>query len=577
MILETMIFSIAAIYGVEPVASQQVRGRYYCPGGEGCARGDFMDVTIEGLGELTAILGGFTDSFYGIIPEPPLVASGVVTDSETSCSQPGYLTDRRFEFAGDVPGLGPARLFLDPTRLSRGTVKPINMPQSFEELTPNTSVYPAVNEFRFYLRLNFPEFGDNGLQLVNRNPLTVRGQFDEWPPPLGTVYHLVEPVQFSERNPNTGEPVGPVLATLEMPSHACFYGAEAGAITTSIAQIGLNGAHALLEATVVSTVNTAAIWHAYSAGTILTLNPTPPPLGAPEFGPQAGRLNLVAGVPKQVQFSATFGQAGSEFVRFMVHADTGAGNDCMTRLSGSQNVVRVVRPNVGLSVDGVAELSYALLAGTTTEVTFTGTGFQQPVAIEFSGTGVTAQEVNIISPQEIRATIQVSTSAEPTTRNARFTSNGRQFLLAKSNDVIWPPPEVISVDPPVLFTSVPTELNITGKYFLPLSFVSLGPNVDVIDVSRISPTLLRARVVPRSPNTATAAGPADVVVVAANGASGINNAVSLETCGNRLCDIALGEGIEICPMDCIYDSDGDGDIDLSDVQRILNSLTGPRP
>lgn len=47
-------------------------------------------------------------------------------------------------------------------------------------------------------------------------------------------------------------------------------------------------------------------------------------------------------------------------------------------------------------------------------------------------------------------------------------------------------------------------------------------------------------------------------------------------CGNGRCDFGVEDCVN-CPVDCTIDGDEDGDFDLQDLGRILNSFSGPSP
>jgi len=65
-------------------------------------------------------------------------------------------------------------------------------------------------------------------------------------------------------------------------------------------------------------------------------------------------------------------------------------------------------------------------------------------------------------------------------------------------------------------------------------------------------------------------------VLGANGAAGIADAFTLQTCGNGRCEPEYDEDCASCSEDCSIDADGDGDVDLRDLRQILNSFRGPR-
>jgi len=51
--------------------------------------------------------------------------------------------------------------------------------------------------------------------------------------------------------------------------------------------------------------------------------------------------------------------------------------------------------------------------------------------------------------------------------------------------------------------------------------------------------------------------------------------LQLPACGDERCQPRAGENVWTCPQDCAVDTDDDGDIDLQDLRRIINSFSGP--
>ncbi|HEV2855373.1 MAG TPA: hypothetical protein VHC97_21440 [Thermoanaerobaculia bacterium] len=471
-----------------------------CPGG--CPRGDTTSITVAAVGPVSGILFGFTDADY----QSPLTATPAA-DEQTSCAQPGELRTRRFEFAGDPPGLGPVHLYLDPNRSSGGGVTPQAMPQSAGQVQPNGGLYPAVNDMKFYLRLDIP---DLGMRLVNVGPLHVTAPVGAWPPPEGTIYDLQKAVQFAERDPQTGAPTGPVLATLNLGSHATFYGA--GPLTATLSQASTSGNTVNLTAQVSSQSSSAlnAVWHFYSREKIAALGqPAPAAMVASEFGPQAGRLSLPASGSQTIGVPVQMTRPGSEPVSFFVSA---ASNG---QIFGSKQTVRAVLPNQGLQVTAVSPETAS--AGASVTLTLTGTGFALPLSLSTGDPNVQITGVNLLSPQTVQASLQVLGSAAPGYRDLTVTSNGRQFKVVEAFTVTWPRPAITQALPASVSGGAAFTFDVKGDFFLSPSFVGLGPNVTVQSVQRVSRDKLTV--------TAQAApgftGPVDVIVVGANGSAAL--------------------------------------------------------
>lgn len=504
-------------------AAEVAVARAGCSGGDMCGRSDLMSMHMEGLGPIAGNLFGYTDAFYGVA-SPEEVARGVLAegDSRGSCEQPSVLTDRRFEFAGRLPGVGAARLYLDPTRPSRGEVLPTRLPDKLEDKASTGGLFPAVNEMRFFLRLDLPEMGKAGLYLTNVHPLTVRAHIDEWPPPRGTVYRMVEPVEFRERDPETGAPVGPVLATIAQESTSCFHGG--GPLEVSVEAKSSQGRGPVrLEGQIRSSSRDPleAVWHLYSRGRLVELDTSE--RGHSLLGPHAGQVELGGSrrSSSRVRARVKLHSPGSEFVSFMAASAKGNAVECDGHIFGDQAAVRVVRADRGLRIDLVEPA--VLEAGTEATLNVSGASFQEPLALSVSGSGVDVIQVEQPAENHLRVRVRVEAAADPTRRDLHLRSREREFLFVEAFTVVWPPPVVHRVEPSSLAPGREVELTIDGDFFPALSSVSLGQNVEVHEVVRRS----RRQLLVRASVSHKAAGTADVIVVGANGTGGLGSGLHL--------------------------------------------------
>lgn len=502
-----------------------------CGGGAGCARSDSIDIVLTAIGPTQGTLFGFTDADY----------KGAAPDEQSSCEQPGDLQTTRFEFAGDLPGVGAVRLYLDPARSSGGSLVPQSLPQSASAIDPDGGLFPAVNEMKFYLRLDIP---DLGLELANIQPLTVKAVVGSWPPPVGTAYQLQQQVQFAERDPLTGAPTGPVLATVQLGSQAQFH--APGPLDTDLEQVAVQGDTVAVEAslTAQTTAPLETVWHVYSRGKLVTLDTTPasPATGTgsggigvgtgasystespvdeeaqaaeAEYGPEAGEASLAPGTPEVIGVSAQLSKPGSEYVTLF--AATRSGN----QVFGGRHGLRIVRPDNGLKVSGVFPAT--AVAGTSGTLVLTGQGFQHPLSLTASAPGITIGTLTLVSPQEVQAQVVFQAAAKPGTVDLKLTSNGREFTFVEAFTMRWPRPQIGQVGPAVLTAGTQSVLSIHGDFFHAPSFVSLGSNVQVVSVQRVSRNLLSVTVVPASGFS----GPVDVIVVGANGSAAKAGAVTV--------------------------------------------------
>lgn len=466
-----------------------------CAGGAACARSDKIQIEIFGMASVSGTLFGYTGANYEWPAKPS-------PDRQTSCLQPGMLATQRFEFAGDLPGLGPARLSLDPERRSGGQVLPQSLPQDAASIPAGGGFFPAVNEMTFFLRLDLP---DLGLHLVNIQPLTVRAVVGSWPPPEGTVYELQKGVQFAQRDPLTGKPVGPALAKLKLGSHAFFH--PPGPLEVTLEPEGLDGdTMSLIGRLTAQATPLHAVWQLYSRGTIAVLGEPIP--AAPEFGPQAGRADLSPGVPQKITLPVRMAAPGSEVVTLMVAAQSG------DQIFGGRSDLRVVLPDRGLRISAVTP--EVATAGSQRTVILSGEGFEAPVSLNVSALGITVGAVTLVSPQEVRAEIDF-TAAPPGSIDVMLTSNGRQFTYADALTVLWPPPVIRRVRAAPAVPDQRITFQIEGDFFLTPSSVGLGPHVEVLSVRYVSRNLLSVTARP----AAGFPGPVDVVVVAANGSTAL--------------------------------------------------------
>lgn len=504
-----------------------------CPGGEMCARSDVLTMRLSGVGPVEGNLFGFTDTLYGAAG-PDEVARGALDGEESagSCKQPSLLTDQRFEFAGFLPGVGAVRLYLDPRRPSRGEVVPAEIPDRLPESPSRDGAFPAVNEMRFFLHLDLPDMGESGMQLVNVEPLIVRAPIREWPPPVGTVYELDGPVEFAERDPKTGKAVGPVRATIAQESISCFQGTgplevslEAGE-SKGRAPVRLHGGIRSDSREELET-----IWHLYTRGRLVTLD-SKRGKGEGKLGPQAGSVT-VGGQDRssaRIQARVKFRRPGSEFVTFMAAAsDPGREftTECDQRIFGSQADLRVTQPDRGLLVSRVKP--EVVEAGSEVALEITGEGFEQPLKLSFSGSGIELLGVERVSEERLRAKVRVGPEAAPTLRDLRIGSGKREFHFTEAVTVLWPPPVVHSVKPTTLANG-PVELKIEGEFFPALTSVGLGPQVKVLGVDRQS----RRHLVVQAEVSGAAEGSADVadvIVVGANGTGGLRSGLTFGDSG----------------------------------------------
>jgi len=422
----------------------------------------------------------------------------------TSCFQPALLQDRRFEFAGQISGLGPVRLYLDPVRISTGTIAadPTSLPHSCAEIVPGQTVFPARNQLAFYLRLDIP---DLGLALTNVNPLSVSTTIGTWPPPVGATYALAQQVNFADRGPD-GLPVGPTRATLKLSSVSEF--SPPGGYTLNVSQGVTSPAQIDVTGSITSSADTAiaVTWHYYTRGTLAALGATPS--GTAAFGPQAGIATLPSsGSVATVPLTLTLSRPGSEFVTFVASTVLhGQGRS-------DKGELRVVLPDNGLVVSSVSPATIPA-DGQVHQVTLTGQGFQLPT-VAFTGAGVTVQQVVVVNSQLLHVNVVVALNALPTTRDIIVTSTGRSFYFAQGPTVTWPAPGITSVSPTHISAGQAFNLTVTGSRFMPSPSVTLGTQLQVTGVQRISSTMLT--VTGQAPLSAS--GPVDVVLLTASGAA----------------------------------------------------------
>lgn len=101
---------------------------------------------------------------------------------------------------GFAEGIGGTRYWLDPTRPVKSAIW---------EKTPGTE-FPAIQEMRFHFFYTFE--GMPGKVYRSINPARMRSNnVRAFPPPSGTTYRLMEPVELEEVS-NPGVVVGKVLA-----------------------------------------------------------------------------------------------------------------------------------------------------------------------------------------------------------------------------------------------------------------------------------------------------------------------------------------------------------------------------
>lgn len=101
---------------------------------------------------------------------------------------------------GFAEGIGGTRYWLDPTRPVKSAIW---------EKTPGTE-FPAIQEMRFHFFYTFE--GMPGKVYRSINPARMRSNnVRAFPPPSGTTYRLMEPVELEEVS-NPGVVVGRVLA-----------------------------------------------------------------------------------------------------------------------------------------------------------------------------------------------------------------------------------------------------------------------------------------------------------------------------------------------------------------------------
>lgn len=475
-----------------------------CAGGAGCARSDRLTLAVTGVGSSAGSLSGFTDAAY------QWSAANSCPTLRTSCQQPGALQTSAFEFVGDLPGLGPARLYLDPNRKSGGKVVPMVLPQSAAAIDPDGGLFPAVNEMTFYLRLDVP---DLGLHLASVQPVTVRAVIGEWPPPPGTNYVLQKRVQFAERDSVTGAPTGPVLAKLEVGSQAYFH--PAGPIETTLEQTSVQGNSVSLSARLATQTadSLRVVWHLYSREKIVSLGQ--PSASTPEYGPRAGRADLQPGVPQLIDLPAQMTKPGSEFVTLFAAAESGG------QIFGGRQDLRVVLPDNGLMISEIAPTT--VKGGSSQTLVLTGDGFELPLSLSVSEAGIDVGKLTLVSPQEVRAEVVFRDAVYPGPIDVTLTSNGRVFTFVDALTVLWPRPVIQRIEPVVQPAGVKSLLRIHGDFFLAPSFVSLGPNVQVVSVRRVRRDLLSVTILAPTGFTGTA----DVIVVGANGSAAQAGAVTI--------------------------------------------------
>jgi hypothetical protein len=449
-----------------------------CSGGAGCARSDAATIDLMGVGTVNTSLVGFSDAAY----------------VNSSCLMPGNLAFRRFEFAGDVNVLGPVRLYLDPTRVSLGVISP---PQP-----DPPGLFPAQNRIAFYVRLDAPQLG---LQLVSKSALVVAATIDSWPPPVGTTYQVQSPVEFLQRDPTTGAPNGPVVAVLTQNSHAQFYGA--GPLNATILQTNSLGNAVQITGSLLSQINLNTIWHFYTIGKLLQLDEPVNEVAA--FGPQAGRSSLQPGIAQSIPITGHMLVPGSEEIVFMAAA-------AQPFVFGDKAVVRVSLPDRGLEVTGISQQQ--IFAGNTSQLTITGNGFQAPISLSFSDKGITTQNIQLISPTQILATISVPATTAPTDNDLIVFSNNRTYTVADGVTILWNQPTITAVSPKTVKAGQTFTLDLVGDRFFDPSYLNLGDKVQIRRIQRISNQEIQ---VDASAKLATS-GPVDIALTSANGTAQLN-------------------------------------------------------
>jgi hypothetical protein len=138
--------------------------------------------------------------------------------------------------------------------------------------------------------------------------------------------------------------------------------------------------------------------------------------------------------------------------------------------------------------------------GTTTPtITLTGTNFSAPATIAFSGTGITATNIQVTGPTTITAAFMIAASAPLGAQTITVTTNG--VTTAPSPAVTFtvnpPVPTLASFSPAGgLFGTSPT-VTITGTNFVatsgfPKVQVTNGVNVTISNVTVVSSTMITA-------------------------------------------------------------------------------------
>lgn len=137
-------------------------------------------------------------------------------------------------------------------------------------------------------------------------------------------------------------------------------------------------------------------------------------------------------------------------------------------------------------------------AGTTLDVTITGTGFATDGTTVDFGDGVTVLAVDVASSTSLTATIRIDDDAagprDVTVRNPAPGGGAATLVNAFTITGPNPTPTITAVTPSGALRQTTVQVEVTGSGFGPETTVSFGPGTAVVSKEVVSATLLRVQV-----------------------------------------------------------------------------------
>jgi hypothetical protein len=167
---------------------------------------------------------------------------------------------------------------------------------------------------------------------------------------------------------------------------------------------------------------------------------------------------------------------------------------------------------------------------TDVDLTVTGTGFQDGATVEFSGTGITVNDVTFVSPTTLTVNVTVSSTATTGARTVSVTNPDEGTpATCVACFTVNTGPTVTDVSPSAATNTEPVELTLTGTGFAPGASIHLERTgqSDIVGTSVVvtGPTEASAEF------EITAAAPGDWDVVFTNADEGTTTCVACFTIG----------------------------------------------